>query len=209
MDAHIFIDNSNAFGGAQRAAAQQEPGAVWLAVRIYYRNLFALVERNLNPVTRVLAGSVPPGNDALWEGARRCGYNTDLLRRVEKDDGRLVEQGVDEIAHLKIANVLLDYDAPQTLVLITGDGNDSDFGTSFTKQAERAVRRGWNVVVWSWQSQLSGKFGRLAEAHPALMKVRTFDPYYKQITFVQEGVYYLGGTIIKVAGRIVSKLGDA
>ena len=209
MDAHIFIDNSNAFGGAQRAAAQQEPNAVWLAVRIYYRNLFALVERQLNPVTRILAGSVPPGNEPLWDGARRCGYNTDLLRKVEKDDGRLVEQGVDEIAHLKIANVLLDYDAPQTLVLVTGDGGDSDFGTSFTKQAERAVRRGWNVVVWSWQSQLSGKFGRLAEEHPLLMKVKTFDPHYKQITFVQEGVYYVGGTSIKVGGRIVSKLSDA
>lgn len=209
MDAHIFIDNSNAFGGAQRAAAQQEPGAVWLAVRIYYRNLFALVERQLNPITRVLAGSVPPGNDALWEGARRCGYNTDLLRRVEKDDGRLVEQGVDEIAHLKIANVLLDYDPPQTLVLITGDGNDSDFGTSFTKQAERAMRRGWNVVVWSWQSQLSGRFSRLAEEHPTLMKVQTFDPHYMQVTFIQEGVYYVGGTSINVGGRVVSKLSHA
>lgn len=209
MNGHIFIDNSNAFGGAQRAALELEHGAVWLAVRIYYKNLFSLVERGMTPITRLIAGSVPPGNDALWEGARRHGYNTDLLQRVEKDDGRLVEQGVDEIAHLKIANVLLDYDAPQTLVLVTGDGNDADFGTSFTKQAERALRRGWNVSIWSWKAQLSGKFARLATNHPGRMTVNTLDPYYKEITFLQKGVYYVGGTSIRVSGRIVSKLRDA
>lgn len=209
MDAHIFVDNSNAFGGAQRAAGEHEQAAVWLAVRIYYKNFFALVERGLNPVTRVLAGSVPPGNDALWESARRLGYNTELLRRVENDDGRLIEQGVDEIAHLKIANALLDFDAPQTLVLVTGDGNDADFGTSFTKQAERALKRGWHVSVWSWKAQLSGKFSRLAANHPDRMNVNAFDPYYREVTFVQEGTYYIGGSSVKIAGRVVSRLRDA
>jgi len=208
MDAHIFIDNSNVFGGAQRAAGKLEASAVWLAVRIYYRNIFARIENGLNPVTRVLAGSVPPGNDALWENARKSGYNTDLLQRIEGDDGRLVEQGVDEIAHLKIANVLLDFDPPQTLVLVTGDGHDSDFGTSFTKQAERAIKRGWNVVIWSWEAQLSSRLSRLAEQHAGQMKICTFDPYYKELTFIQEGVYYVGGTSIRVAGRVVSRPRD-
>ena len=203
MNAHIFIDNSNAFGGAQRAAAKLEPEAIWLAVRLYYRNFFRLIEKGLTPTTRVLAGSVPPGNDVLWDYARNAGYNTDLLRKVEADDGRLVEQGVDEIAHLKIANALLDYDPPQTLVLITGDGHDSHFGTSFTRQAERALKRGWHVRVWSWEEQLSGKFARLAAQSHGAMVVSTFDPYYKYITFVQGGSYYQGSTTMSVAGRVV------
>lgn len=57
-----------------------------------------------------------------------------VVKKARRSDGWLVEQGVDETAHLKIANVLLDYEPPQTLVLVAGDGNDSDFGTSFTKQ---------------------------------------------------------------------------
>lgn len=209
MNGHIFIDNSNTFGGAQRAALKIESGAVWISVRIYYKNLFTLVERGITPITRLLAGSVPPGNDALWESARRHGYNTDLLQRIEKDDGRLVEQGVDEIAHLKIANALLDYEAPQTLVLVTGDGNDADFGTSFTKQAECALKRGWNVSIWSWRAQLSGKFARLAASHPGKMTINAFDPYFKEITFLQEGVYYVNGASIRIGGRVVSKLRQA
>lgn len=205
MDSHIFIDNSNIFGGAQRAAATLEPDALWMAVRIYYKNFFQLLEKELNPKTKILAGSVPPGNDVLWEHARRHGYNTDLLKRIEHDDGRLVEQGVDEIAHLKIANVLLDYEAPQTLVLVTGDGNDSDFGTSFTKQAERALKRGWQVHVWSWKDQLSGKFERLSDIAPGKLKVRKLDTFYNSITFVQGGTYDVNGTLVNISGRVVSK----
>ena len=204
MDSHIFIDNSNIFGGAQRAAATHEPEAVWMAVRLYYRNFFQLLERETNPVTKVLAGSVPPGNEVLWEHARRYGYNTDLLHRIERDDGRLVEQGVDEIAHLKIANVLLDHEPPQTLVLVTGDGNDSDFGTSFTKQAERALKRGWDVHVWSWADQLSGKFARLSSIGSGNLVVNQLDNHYRSITFVQGGTYDVNGSQVNVSGRVVS-----
>lgn len=206
MDAHIFVDNSNAFGGAQRAAGNLEPEAIWLAVRLYYKNFFTLIENGYNARTRVLAGSVPPGNEILWEHARTAGYDTDLLKKIESDDGRLIEQGVDEIAHLKIAHALLDFDPPQTLILVTGDGNDSDFGTSFTKEAERALKRGWNVVIWSWKDQLSGKFAKLAEQANDKMKVNTFDSYYKQITFVQAGNYNVNGVKINVHGRVVNRL---
>lgn len=202
MDAHIFIDNSNAFGGAQRAAGTHEPEAVWLAVRLYYRNFFRLLESGFTPRTRLLAGSVPPGNDDLWNYARDSGYNTDLLRRIENDDGRLVEQGVDEIIHLKIANALLDYDPPQTLVLVTGDGNDSEFGTSFLQQASRALKRGWHVVIWSWKDQLSGKFQRLG----GQIQIRHLDQYYKAITYVRGGSYIVGATTVSIGDRVVRKL---
>ena len=84
MDAHVFIDNSNIYGGAQRASYRHEPEAVWLAVRIYYRNFFRLIEGNDHPITRVLGGSVPPGNETLWKYARDAGYNTDLLKKNRK-----------------------------------------------------------------------------------------------------------------------------
>ncbi|MFH1044474.1 MAG: hypothetical protein V1796_05370 [Pseudomonadota bacterium] len=109
MSRHIFIDNSNIYGGAMLTAGNTEPGAIHQSVRVYYRNFFELLERPGGTVTRVMAGSVPPGNDDLWDYANRGGYDTHLLRKVKTDDGRLAEQAVDEMLHLKIANVLLDF----------------------------------------------------------------------------------------------------
>lgn len=205
MSTHIFIDNSNIFGGAQRAALTIEPGALRESIRIYYRNLFQFIEGNHNVETRVLAGSVPPGNDNLWNYARNSGYNTDLLKKVEKDDGRLGEQAVDEILHLKIANVLLDYKGSHNLILATGDGRTSKYGTSFAHQATRALKEGWNVEIWSWKDQLSQQFG-LIPPYAGHININHLDPYYYQITFTQGGRYSIGGNQVNIVGRVVQNL---
>jgi hypothetical protein len=206
VDAHIFIDNSNIFQGARRAAEIHEPGVVKQAVRLYYQNFFRLVEAGTSPVTRVLGGSGPAGNEDLWNYARQAGYDTDLLRRVEKLDGSLGEQGVDEVLHLKIANALLDHEPPQRLVVCTGDARDSDFGTSFKSQIQRALKRGWEVRVWSWRDQLSGRFQQLVERSRGRLTISFLDPYYREITFVQAGEYAVDGARVQVQGRIVLPL---
>lgn len=189
MAVHVFVDNSNIFRGARRTAGKLEPTAHWMAVRVYYRNLFGLLEGKRPIATRVLAGSVPPGNDDLWDYARQAGYDTGLLKKVETDEGYLAEQGVDELLHLKIANVLLDYDPPQDLVLATGDGRVSDFGTSFVQQVERAVKRKWSVELWSWEQGLSPNLRAVRDAHPASMALSLLDPLYWKLTFVKGGSY--------------------
>lgn len=208
MSVHVFIDNSNVFGGAQRAAGSVEGHIPWPAIRVYLRNLVDLVEGSQPVGTRVLAGSVPPGNDDLWRYAWELGYETDLLRKVERDDGRLTEQAVDELLHLKIANVLLDFDAPETLVLVTGDGRVSQYGTGFCLQAERALRRGWKVEVWSWHEQLSGAYARLEPSHPDRIRIHDLDPFYYSLTFVRGGTYATSASSspVTVAERIVSPL---
>lgn len=171
MAHHVFIDNSNIFGGAQSMSARVEKHVPWPALRVHFRNLALLVEGGQEVGSRVLAGSVPPGNDDLWNYARDMKYETNLLRKVEKDDGRLGEQGVDELLHLKIANLLLDSDDAQALVLVTGDGRVSQFGTGFALQAERALKRGWQVEIWSWKSALSPAFGKLATTHGGKIRI--------------------------------------
>jgi hypothetical protein len=64
----------------------------------------------------------------------------------------------------------------------------SEFGTGFPHQAERALKRGWRVVVWSWREQLSNEFARLGERRTGL-QVNHLDKYYKTITFVKGGLY--------------------
>lgn len=205
MAAHLFVDNSNMFHGARRAAETLEPGAVWLSVRVYYPNLFRLIAGTHTVQTRVMAGSVPPGNDELWDMARKAGYETDLLKKVEKDDGHLGEQAVDEMLHLKIANVLLDFEPPQTLILATGDGRLGQFRTSFPLQAERALKRGWYVEVWSWKDQVSGNFARISPQQGVSIRVQELDPYYRMITFIKGGTYTLGSTSVSVQSRVVAK----
>jgi hypothetical protein len=207
VNAHVFIDNSNIFCGAQRAARTREAHIPRHAIRVYFKHLARLVEKSHRVSTRVLAGSVPPGNEQLWQHSRDAGYNTDLLRKVERDDGSFGEQAVDELLHLKIANALLDHDVPQTLVLATGDGKLSQFGTSFPLQAERALKRNWNVQVWSWTEQLSKGFRDLARRYPQRLEILTLDAHYPKVTFVASGSYEVeNGRTVHVASRLVSPL---
>ena len=211
MPIHVFFDNSNIWGGAQAVRHDKEPGIPWAAFRIYYRNLFALMENGREALTKVLAGSVPPSCDSLWEYARSHGYDTDLLHRVKRDDGSIGEQGVDEVLHMKIANAVLDFGAPQTLVVATGDGKTSEFGTGFLKQIERALKHGWNVELWSWEPCLNGKYEKLRKTSGGMFDVRILDPYYFSVTFVKEGVYYERDASgaenpINVSERIVDRL---
>jgi hypothetical protein len=106
----------------------------------------------------------------------------------------MVEQAVDEMLHLKIANALLDHDPPQTLVLLTGDGKQSSFGISFPDPVRQAAKRKWSVVVWSWRDQLSAAFAHLVRQGVQGLLVKHLDPHYKKITFIKGGSYRVGAS---------------
>lgn len=203
---HIFLDNSNIFGGAQRTALEREV-KVWQCVRVDYRNLFRLLQyRKPTSRTSMLAGSVPPGNEALWEAAKDAGFDTTLLRRVATDTGRLIEQGVDEAIHLRISNILLDSDEPGTMVIATGDGAETEQGCSFTQQVVRAAKRGWNVEIWSWKNQLAGRLRDTRIRFPERVRVFKLDEWYRSIVFIKGGTYYLNNEPVEIATRTCSPL---
>jgi hypothetical protein len=203
---HIFLDNSNIFGGAQRTALEREV-KVWQCVRVDYRNLFRLLQyRKPASRTSMLAGSVPPGNEALWEAAKDAGFDTTLLRRVATDTGRLIEQGVDEAIHLRISNILLDSDEPGTMVIATGDGAETEQGCSFTQQVVRAAKRGWKVEIWSWKNQLAGRLRDTRIRFPEQVRVFKLDEWYRSIVFIKGGTYYLNSDPVEIATRTCSPL---
>ncbi|KXG53028.1 uncharacterized protein PGRI_000780 [Penicillium griseofulvum] len=68
---------------------------------------------------------------------------------------RWVEQGVDEILHLKILESILDTAHPATIVLATGDAAAAEFSGGFMKMVERGLQRGWNVEVVSFSQGTS------------------------------------------------------
>ena len=71
---------------------------------------------------------------------------------------RWVEQGVDEILHLKMCQSILDTDVPSTMVLATGDGAQAEMSDGFLAHVERALKRGWKVELISWRQQTNGGY---------------------------------------------------
>jgi hypothetical protein len=202
----IFVDNSNIWLGAKDVRAEKEGDIPLRLFRIYFKNLFKLVEKGRKASIKELGGSLPPECEDLWDYARKCGYNTNLLHRVS-DGIRFREQGVDEALHLKIANTLLDEPESGTLVLLTGDGAQSELNTSFRDQAERALKRGWDVEVWSWKATRSRKYKGLIEKYAGKLSIFDLDDYYESITFVLDGEWHRpDGSKVDVARRVVKAL---
>ncbi|CAG8503789.1 1948_t:CDS:1, partial [Dentiscutata heterogama] len=145
-----------------------------------YDSLFTILERGRNVARRVLVASSPLYQPL--DKAAQTGYEVSVLKRVKRsifdDDVNTQqidhtvsgfqqpphfemekEQCVDELLHLKILESLLDYHAPATLVLASGDGKDAEyFQGGFHKCIIKALERGWKVEVVSWQRQLSQNF---------------------------------------------------
>lgn len=189
MALHVFYDNSNVIWGARYACLDLEPDLNEFAIRIHFANIFALIEDGREVVTKVLAGSVPPSCDALWAYAQRHGYTTDLLRKIEREDGTLGEQGVDEILHLKIANTILDH-SPGTLAICTGDGKISEFGTGFITQIDRALKFGWEVELWTWTQVCNKIYEKYDQDDQKSFKIKQFNFKYYSITFTSPGEYF-------------------
>lgn len=151
-------------------------------VHMSFANLSLIMERGRPAAKKVLVGS-----DRLpsIEEAETLGYETNILDRVHKakpksrshkprkpgtqwasgkpemasaTEERWVEQGVDEILHLKILESLIDTVEPATIVLATGDGAEAEYSGGFMCQVERVLQRGWNVEIVSFSHVTSNAY---------------------------------------------------
>jgi hypothetical protein len=150
-------------------------------VHMSFANLSLILERGRPVSKRVLVGSdrLPSINEAAT-----LGYEANILNRVHKAKHpstrpskhrkvvsggpetattageRWVEQGVDEILHLKILESLLDTDEPATIVLASGDAAEAEFSGGFMRMVERALQRGWIVELVSFSQVTSNAYRR-------------------------------------------------
>lgn len=69
-----------------------------------------------------------------------------------------VEQGVDELLHLKMCQSIIDTEVASTIVLATGDGNVAEMSDGFLAHVERALKKGWKVELVSWRQQTNGGY---------------------------------------------------
>ena len=182
---NLFYDHSNVLGcGQHTAVAKGEKG--FPHFRIYFPNLFEAVVAGREVSRAHLAGSVPPNNEKLWEYAEQAGFDTSLLKRVQKDNGRMGEQGVDELLHKYMLEAIVDADDQDTIVVVTGDGKKAEHGGGFYDQILRALDRKnspLKVELWSWIAGRHTKYEDLAKSHPNFT-LYPLDAIYNSITFI-------------------------
>ena len=96
---------------------------------------------------------------------------------------RMIEQGVDEILHLKILESIVDTDVPGTIVLATGDAAQAEYSQGFMAMAERALKKGWTVELVSWSKNISAMYTRRewVEAWGQQFRIITLDDYAEEL----------------------------
>ncbi|EPS33282.1 hypothetical protein PDE_08244 [Penicillium oxalicum 114-2] len=182
---HVFVDMSNIMVGFHDSVKVSRNIPVATRIRrlhMSFSNFSLIMERGRTAAKRVLVGSdrLP----AITE-AEKLGYEANILDRVHKvkyttprpvkgrkapgstslsSSGpetvgagaeRWVEQGVDEILHLKMLESIVDTDEPSTIVLATGDAAVAEYSGGFMRMVERALRRGWNIELVSFSQVMS------------------------------------------------------
>jgi hypothetical protein len=71
-----------------------------------------------------------------------------------------VEQGVDEVLHLKMLESIVDTDEPSTMVVATGDAAQAEYSGGFMKMITRALKKGWKVELVAWTKSISSEYRR-------------------------------------------------
>ncbi|KAK5795970.1 hypothetical protein VI817_005255 [Penicillium citrinum] len=113
----------------------------------YEANILERVNKTKHATSRSLKPRKAPGHASQLDSS---GPET-----VSAFNQRWVEQGVDEILHLKILESLLDTDEPATIVLATGDAAAAEYSEGFMRMVERALQRGWSVELVSFSQVTS------------------------------------------------------
>ncbi|KAF2174126.1 hypothetical protein M409DRAFT_62260 [Zasmidium cellare ATCC 36951] len=92
-----------------------------------------------------------------------------------------VEQGVDEVLHLKMMESIVDFDEPSTMVLATGDAAQAEYSAGFLKMAQRALQKGWNVELVTWSKGINGQYKELARYWGEKFKIIWLDDYAEEL----------------------------
>ena len=97
---------------------------------------------------------------------------------------RLIEQGVDEILHLKMMESVVDAEQPGTMVLATGDAAQAEYSQGFMAMAERALKKGWSIELVSWSKNISMMYTKRewAGAWGQRFRVVYLDDYAAELT---------------------------
>eukprot|EP01033_Poteriospumella_lacustris_P000882 gene882-635_t len=182
---HVFVDNSNIYLGAQLTrGADGGPSTRDLSVRLKVSALAGAVVNSRCCRSRIVFGSKPPANNAVWMKWKDAGFRVHAFDRAPHRGEVLVDDGL-----LSMINEAIAQHSQQshTLVLLTGDGNDNHGRASFAKSVELALRHGWKVEVWAWKLSTNVKYREMQKAYAdyGRFSLNYLDEFREHITFQQ------------------------
>ena len=121
--------------------------------QIYFKDQDALRNSKRNGAK----ASGPPASHPSQSGSETT---TGKEKEPQFAPAKMIEQGVDEILHLKILESIVDTEEPATMVIATGDAAQAEYSDGFMAMAERALKKGWKVELVSWSANISKMYLR-------------------------------------------------
>lgn len=185
---HCIVDASNLFIGARH---QHGPSAT-----VNIPKLTKLLLGDLPQGRLCVGGSRPAAHHPVWNQFEQAGFAVHLQQRA---GGEIF---VDDMLHAQILQALLNprwrraitQGEKQTMILVSGDGNENEQRTTFPQCVERAVECGWRVQVWAWRTSLSSQFERLRRTlAPGTLAIHHLDDHFDTIVEHRHGDQHGGG----------------
>ena len=108
---------------------------------------------------------------------------TETSNQPQYAPAKMIEQGVDEILHLKMLESVVDYEIPTTIVLATGDAADAEYSSGFMAMVERALKKGWTVELLSWSKNINRRYikSQWTEAWDGRFKIIYLDDFAEEL----------------------------
>lgn len=175
---HIIWDNSNIFISGRALCDKLEYKSS--IFRINFESLVDLAANN-RPIEQVFCvGSVPPPTDAVWGHIeKKTGKKPELYERGASS-GK--EQAIDQALQTRMLRLGYDFDPPETIVLMSGDGSGFEQGIGFFADIKRLHKVGWNVEVLSWKDNCKKEMKIWAEENGLFIPL---DDFYGSVTFLE------------------------
>ena len=157
---HIFVDNSNIFGGARMVYNKNANKYVHdPRIRVQADRISRLVTQDRNRVEqRVVFGSTPPRNNVVWKKWEEQKFKVHLYHRAPNTKEQFVDDALISMMQAAILRSGNDSGVPDhrnTLVLLTGDGNRNCGRVTFPQTIEHAINNKWRVELWAWKMTLN------------------------------------------------------
>lgn len=176
---HIVWDNSNIFVSGRSVCDKLEYKSG--GFRIYFEHLIDLAADG-RPIEQVFCvGSVPPPTDSVWGHIERLtGKKPELYERGAAS-GK--EQAVDQALQTRMLRLGYDYNPPETIVLLSGDGSGIEQNIGFFADLKRMHNIGWSVEILSWRDHCKRVMREWAEANALFVPL---DDFYASVTFIEK-----------------------
>lgn len=175
---HIIWDNSNIFISGRSVGDKLEQKTP--SFRIHFESIIDLAANN-RPVEQVFCvGSIPPPTDSVWGHIeRKTGKRPELYERGAASG---TEQAVDQALQVRMLRLGYDFQPPETLVLMSGDGRGFEKGEGFFADAVRMHKHGWNVEILAWKDHCKTSMREWAEHNAVFVDLTEF---YGSVTFTE------------------------